>query len=1222
MVRLDDKQISQIGREKNMTIKTFKEWTSQNIPNYKNLTQDQFKREFTQKLREADERRQAAARLLNQRAVVITSDDVAKPTHNPYRFINRDLPTEQLYTTFIRPNPTGNIIPLPPLPPDRQPNQRGRPRIPYEYPDSDDIWEMITAIRRRFRPTPVSTLSEANNFRRELEAVIYEHSPSDRTAKYIIQHLNFVIRPIRTSALTGMYYVMKNGYRDFGDFVLQTFCVEPPEVENPYTKKSFGCFYRCCIYHIPRLFGTTAGKKKLGIFESENPSKVTFDIIEKAAKHFNFDAIGLDIELSEIFRYEHYNSSKDDKNSRQVILVIKDNHVSVLKPAYKKWVVPESGCSNLVRKPQSTFYVAPTPEVGEFQIANGGYARIEEIEPNCLQQDEDGNTLDSGEPTLNLVTSVELSFTTVKPTYILAKAKPKDAFPPISLSNKQVIYYVECYEDILLIYDYYRKTKGQVGKITECGKNEFQVVILSDNTYYYRTRQPLDFDDKYPAEHTLSISSLSRHLFTVFISQEYPKILNRMLYTAFKGLCRPMKTMEVGEWRGHIYVFDLIKAYHTASTNLFIPKLEIEWKEGVYSSSSYDIDGGGEKEALILISDNGDDGKWKIPTPEDNNTPYKARVLIDRTTSELFEYGKHLQTIRPSDWKQFFNSLIGCMHPADLNQARTLFCHSESDFARFMMYRDGKEIVDIDIDHERNFYKIKFLYDNDYTNGLCLPYFPAQIIQRCNDKVKRMRERILSFDDQQSDIPRTVKLIGTMTDSVIVCSSTPLPKEFLDEQTEWCVKGKIGSKIHSRGVGRYRIWDSNGNVIGGTKAYEDTPMSPSEVGYYSSTQKKTTTPKEFDFIDTYVVERIFTSSNPRRHRLIIGEPGVGKSRWILNEYCDRSGGDYIMLASTGIAAASVGGQTVHSTFGIRPLNNDVKDVITEPYEILRRNRIPAKKIYQIQRANVIIIDEAFMMEETIMNTVDILLQIVCNSTAIFGGKQLVLVGDDRQLTAVLKPGRKSFFESQLYSRLNVDTHTIKYDPTTSRMVNDYHKEVSKFRNGNLTISQIIRYIDEFKEKTSTLHIPTNKVSGVSNVRNEGIHAYFTNEEVERHNNLKRKNSDTIEEGEPLLLRTNVNISKGLYNGKIGKAVYIDGNLYFVNDKGEKCMLDSKKQIKYQLAYAITIHKSQGLTLPSINLGIDRALELAKIGKISTDTLIRLIYVGLSRVRTFEDVYFI
>lgn len=123
-------------------------------------------------------------------------------------------------------------------------------------------------------------------------------------------------------------------------------------------------------------------------------------------------------------------------------------------------------------------------------------------------------------------------------------------------------------------------------------------------------------------------------------------------------------------------------------------------------------------------------------------------------------------------------------------------------------------------------------------------------------------------------------------------------------------------------------------------------------------------------------------------------------------------------------------------------------------------------------------------------------------------------------------------------------------------------------------------------------------------------------------------SPRIADGEPLILRKNISVPKGLYNGRLGKARWRNGQLYFecTDPLSAITITHSLTKLKfgtdYQLAYAITIHKAQGLTLNGINIGLLNMLDDTK--KLNHaewhDMYTRLFYVALTRVRSFENVH--
>ncbi|MGQ3673024.1 ATP-dependent DNA helicase [Xanthobacter sp. TB0136] len=123
--------------------------------------------------------------------------------------------------------------------------------------------------------------------------------------------------------------------------------------------------------------------------------------------------------------------------------------------------------------------------------------------------------------------------------------------------------------------------------------------------------------------------------------------------------------------------------------------------------------------------------------------------------------------------------------------------------------------------------------------------------------------------------------------------------------------------------------------------------------------------------------------------MVLGGAGTGKTTFLQN-LKRRGGGRQVFLAPTGVAALQVGGQTIHSFFGIPPR-------LMNPDEV--RPRVQVRRL--LKKLDRVVIDEISMVRADLLDAVDISLRIARENPAPFGGVQMVLVGDFLQLPPVV-----------------------------------------------------------------------------------------------------------------------------------------------------------------------------------------------------------------------------
>jgi len=140
---------------------------------------------------------------------------------------------------------------------------------------------------------------------------------------------------------------------------------------------------------------------------------------------------------------------------------------------------------------------------------------------------------------------------------------------------------------------------------------------------------------------------------------------------------------------------------------------------------------------------------------------------------------------------------------------------------------------------------------------------------------------------------------------------------------------------------------------------------------------------------------------------LTGEPGSGKS-YVAARYVSHLRRENIpvsITASTGIAAAQLGGMTVHAWSGIGTRSH----LTRADLDFISRNR---RVTGRIKNAHVLIVDEVSMLSGPVLSAVNQVCQFVRKSSVPFGGLQVVLVGDFFQLPPVIRPGEQAGPETE------------------------------------------------------------------------------------------------------------------------------------------------------------------------------------------------------------------
>jgi len=384
------------------------------------------------------------------------------------------------------------------------------------------------------------------------------------------------------------------------------------------------------------------------------------------------------------------------------------------------------------------------------------------------------------------------------------------------------------------------------------------------------------------------------------------------------------------------------------------------------------------------------------------------------------------------------------------------------------------------------------------------------------------------------------------------------------------------------------------------------------------------------------------------HLFITGKAGTGKST-LLELFRKNTSKQVVVLAPTGVAALNVKGQTIHSFFNFRP------DITLDKVEKLHSDLID---IYQ--RVETIIIDEISMVRADLLDCVDRFLRLNCKKRGKpFGGKQMVFIGDLYQLPPVIKRGEKDIFKNKYKTGYFFSAQAFNDLPLTFiELEKIFRQKDEKFieilnaiRNGTVTDEHLntlnTRYNPDYKSnphdfcvslttRNSTAHKinqeQLNKISGPLYCFDSKIKGNFEPQ------NFPTEEIIGLKEGAQVMLLNNDPFSRWV-NGSIGKVVQCiqakenesssvivelnDGGLVNVEpytweifeyhyDENESAIktrtLGSFTQLPLRLAWAITIHKSQGKTFDRIVLDLER-------GAFSPGQ----VYVALSRCTSLDGI---
>lgn len=391
-----------------------------------------------------------------------------------------------------------------------------------------------------------------------------------------------------------------------------------------------------------------------------------------------------------------------------------------------------------------------------------------------------------------------------------------------------------------------------------------------------------------------------------------------------------------------------------------------------------------------------------------------------------------------------------------------------------------------------------------------------------------------------------------------------------------------------------------------------------------------------------------------RSFFLTGKAGTGKTTFV--KYIQETLTDkrFVIVAPTGLAAITAGGQTIHSFFGL-PLDPIAPDAEFEMFNI------NYEKQCLLQKVDTIIMDEVSMVKCDIVDAVDSILRHVMKNSMPFGGKQVIFIGDLYQLDPIVDTKDEGlmrfykyyynttipyFFKARVFQSYLLPS--IEFSKVYRQKDKEFLQMLEHIRIGKyvkeeidkINISSMVNLLTEDynkKENKDLVLTPFNKKADNINERelaNIPNQAYTYIGELE--GDFNRKNFPapyelTLKEGAQVMFCRNDLINHQWVNGTLGVVSSLSEDSIFVkidddeikvaketweavkyvfNEKTQKLdkeVIGTYTQYPLKLAWAITIHKSQGLTFDRVTLDPNGIFSPGQL------------YVALSRVRSLEGL---
>ena len=411
----------------------------------------------------------------------------------------------------------------------------------------------------------------------------------------------------------------------------------------------------------------------------------------------------------------------------------------------------------------------------------------------------------------------------------------------------------------------------------------------------------------------------------------------------------------------------------------------------------------------------------------------------------------------------------------------------------------------------------------------------------------------------------------------------------------------------------------------------------------------------------YVLQFI---NQTNRSIFLTGKAGTGKTT-LLKEIIKSTHKSCVVVAPTGIAALNAGGVTIHSMFqlpfgGFIPENNvdtHFSDSIKfESKDTLRRHfRMSGVKKAVIQNMELLIIDEVSMLRSDLMDAIDFMLQSVRRKKYPFGGVQVLFIGDLLQLPPVIRDEEWHTLRKYYRGKFFFHSHVVQQNPPLYVELSKIFRQsdetfidlLNNLRNNKIT-NENITFLNKFVQPNFDLK--ANKGYITLTTHNSKADTINTQSLKDLEGNSKRYKAQIVDDfpekifpieeylelkvgAQIMFIKNDLSFEKKFFNGKMGYIKSLSDDEILVHFPEENKTIEVERyewqNIRYlvntmtkeideevlgtfvhypiKLAWAITVHKSQGLTFDKAALDVSQVFMPGQA------------YVALSRLRSLEGL---
>ncbi|PCI19534.1 helicase [Candidatus Wolfebacteria bacterium] len=366
---------------------------------------------------------------------------------------------------------------------------------------------------------------------------------------------------------------------------------------------------------------------------------------------------------------------------------------------------------------------------------------------------------------------------------------------------------------------------------------------------------------------------------------------------------------------------------------------------------------------------------------------------------------------------------------------------------------------------------------------------------------------------------------------------------------------------------------------------------------------------------------------------LTGKAGSGKT-YLINKYIkylkERDVG-VAVTASTGIAATHIGGVTIHSWAGI-----GIKDKLTDQdIDAMEQKQYLWKRF---ENTEVLIIDEVSMLHSHLLDMIDQVCKLFKRNDKPFGGMQIILSGDFFQLPPISRNSEDLNFLNKSDAWSNMDLHICYLQEQHRHTDSSFLDVLNEIRSNTVSEETMNKLRRRYKKDPEGISVPTKLYTHNMDV-DEMNNRELDKIDAEKYEyNMNSKGNNVLVEGlkksclapanlvlkkGALVMFVKNNYEEGYVNGTTGEVIdfSIEGRPIIKIQNGKKIIADTESwiieeegktkaeisQMPLRLAWAITIHKSQGMSLDAAEVDLSKSFVKGQG------------YVALSRVRSLSGL---